>query len=215
MYYDDFGNRTQAAWQTAACPAPPAPGAAAPSPTATYNSANQVTNNFYQYDASGNVTYDGASWYAYDNEGRLCAVQTAISGSTVATGYLYDAEGRRVAKGSITVSSTTPLPSSMCNPATNGFAATESYVLCQAGEELTTYTWSGSQSTWARTNVYGDGLLVTYDAIGGGLHFHLTDHLGTRRVQTDPSGTPVPQPVRRQSKDRRLEKGVQRSSSAQ
>jgi hypothetical protein len=79
----------------------------------------------------------------------------------------------------------------MRNPATNGFAATETYVLGQAGEELTTYTWSGTQSTWTRTNVYGEGkLLATYDAVGIGLHFHLTDHLGTRRVQTDPSGTP-------------------------
>jgi RHS repeat-associated protein len=79
----------------------------------------------------------------------------------------------------------------MCNPATNGFTPTETYVLGQAGEQLTTYTWSGTQSTWARNNVYGEGkLLATYDAVGVGLHFQLTDHLGTRRVQTDPSGTP-------------------------
>ena len=38
----------------------------------------------------------------------------------VAFGYLYDAEGRRVAKGTITVTST-PLASSVCNLATKGF----------------------------------------------------------------------------------------------
>ncbi len=47
-------------------------------------------------------------------------------------------------------------------------------------------TWSG-RSTWVRTNVYGDGkLLGTYDSAG--LHFHLTDPLGTRRVQTNAEG---------------------------
>ncbi|MDR3414518.1 MAG: RHS repeat-associated core domain-containing protein, partial [Formivibrio sp.] len=40
-----------------------------------------------------------------------------------------------------------------------------------------------------RTNVYGAGkLLATYDPIG--LHFHLTDPLGTRRVQTSSVGQP-------------------------
>ena len=75
----------------------------------------------------------------------------------------------------------------MCNAATNGFTLTESYLVGQSSEELTTLTWSGSKSTWVRTNVYGDGkLLGTYDSAG--LHFHLTDPLGTRRVQTNAEG---------------------------
>jgi hypothetical protein len=47
----------------------------------------------------------------------------------------------------------------------------------------------GSSGNWQRTNVYGGGALVaTYDA--GGLHFHLADPLGTRRLQTSAAGVP-------------------------
>lgn len=170
-------------WQSAGCPVP---ASTAPSPTAIFNAKNQITNNFYTYDATGNVTYDGARWYAYDGEGRLCAVQSVsmTGGGTSAIGYMYDAEGRRVAKGTITASSTTPLPSSMCNASTDGFVLTESYVLGQSNEELTSLSWSGSTSTWERTNVYGNGALIgTYDP--DGMHYHLTDPLGTRRVQAN------------------------------
>ena len=187
MYYDSFGNRTQAAWQSAPCPAPTTP---APKPTVIYNANNQITNNFYTYDSAGNVTYDGSHWYAYDNEGKLCAVQSLpmSGGGMTAIGYLYDAEGRRVAKGIIPASSTTPLSSSMCSAAANNnFMLTESYIMGQSNEELTTLTWSGSTSTWTRTNVYGDGKLIgTYDSAG--LHFHVTDPLGTRRTQTNAQG---------------------------
>ena len=47
------------------------------------------------YDAAGNVTQDAVNKYAYDSEGRLCAVQNLLT--TAATQYIYDAEGRRVA----------------------------------------------------------------------------------------------------------------------
>ncbi len=87
------------------------------------------------------------------------------------TGYLYDADGARVAKGTITTMS--------CDPAANGLQITENYVLGPGGEELTTLDGS---NTWQRTNVYVDGrLTATYDLAG--LHFHLSDPLGTRRVQ--------------------------------
>jgi RHS repeat-associated protein len=187
MYYDSFGNRIYSNLQTTGCVAPTG---TLPTPTSTYSAGNRVGG--YTYDAAGNVTYDGTTYYAYDNEGRLCATQTtnAANHETVAYAYLYDAEGRRVAKGTIT-SGSTPLSSSMCNPAADGFAVTESYVLGQAGEQLTTMTQG---TTWARTNVYGAGAqLATYDldALGTvALHFMLTDHLGTRRLQTDPAGTP-------------------------
>jgi len=183
MSYDDFGNRGTYGWQTAACSAP-APGTAA----AGVTSSNRLSS--YTYDAAGNVVNDGNNQYAYDNEGRLCAVQTTpISGGTVTWVYLYDAEGGRVAKGTVNVGSAA-LSAAMCNPATYPITVTESYVLGPSGEELTTYTWSGGQSTWARSNVYAGGLLATYDTQGSGLHYQLTDQLGTRRVQTDPAGTP-------------------------
>jgi YD repeat-containing protein len=59
--------------------------------------SNQVSG--LQYDVAGSVLYDGRNNYAYDPEGRLCAVAYNHIGSTQYTQYIYDAEGRRIAKG--------------------------------------------------------------------------------------------------------------------
>jgi RHS repeat-associated protein len=174
-FYDSFGNRTQGSFQTAAC--------TATNNAVMYGTNNRITNNLYTYDAAGDVTFDGTNWYAYDDGGRLCAIQTSPVGGSVAYGYLYDAEGRRVAKGTITVTST-PLTSSVCNIASNGFQLTESYVLDESGAQLTTLNQSG---TWQRTNVYGGGeLLGVYT--GTDLHYQMSDPLGTRRLQTSSTG---------------------------
>lgn len=57
------------------------------------------------------------------------------------TGYIYDADGNRVAKGT--------LSSLSCNSASNGFAVTETYILGPGGEQLTELDGSGSAPTWA------------------------------------------------------------------
>jgi len=105
------------------------------------NSVREVLS----YDASGDVTNDShnGNQYVYDAEGRICAFETpnGLGGETM-VGYLYDANGTRVAKGTIT--------SMTCNPGSNGFQLTESYVLGQGGEELTQLDGSGH---WQRTNV--------------------------------------------------------------
>ena len=95
-----------------------------------------------------------------------------------------------MAKGTIT--------SLSCDPTTNGFQLTQSYVVGPGGEELTMLDGSNN---WQRTNVYGAGkLLATYDMISDpassspslvpALHFQLTDPLGTRRMQTSSVGQP-------------------------
>jgi RHS repeat-associated protein len=145
-------------------------------------SKNQITNNLYTYDAAGNVTFDGNNWYSYDDDGRLCSVQTSPTSGVTAYGYIYDAEGRRVAKGTIAITST-PL---ICNPntTTNGFQLTESYVLDQSGQELTMLDQNGKPQ---RTNVFaGSQLIATYDSTN--LHFHLADPLSTRRMQVSAAG---------------------------
>jgi RHS repeat-associated protein len=108
-----------------------------------------------------------------------------MPGMTAMTGYLYDAAGTRVAKGSISTWS--------CDPAANGFQTTNDYILGLSGEQLTEMgvdTRAGSNAStlaWQHTNVWAGGkLLATYDA--DGLHFYLNDPLGTRRVQTDYAG---------------------------
>jgi len=96
------------------------------------------------------------------------------------TGYLYDADGTRVAKGTIT--------SMSCDPAVNGFQTTSDYVLGLSGEQVTELGVNANGTlAHQHTNVWAGGkLLGTYD--DDGLHFYLDDPLGTRRVQTDFAG---------------------------
>ena len=94
------------------------------------------------------------------------------------TGYIYDAGGIRVAKGSLT--------SFSCNFATNGFTPTTSYVLGPGGEQVTEYAVSGPAgnyaSTWQHTNAFSGGhLQATYHDTG--TYFYLGDWLGTKRVE--------------------------------
>ena len=155
-----------------------------------YNGQNQIRASSqapggYGYDAAGDIAYDGSNNYVYDDEGRLCAVRTSLTGAW--TGYLYDAAGNRVAKGSL---SSYLIPSNACNPDLNGFVQTAGYVTGPSGEQLTEVD---GNFNWVHTNVYAGGkLIATYDAPTPGtqlLHFHVDDPLGTRRVQFDANGT--------------------------
>ncbi len=127
----------------------------------TYNGTAWASNNRVDgvnYDASGNL-----AGYRYDAASRITLAEGVC--------YLYDAEGRRVAKG-------TSFSDNVCENLTN------IYVLGAGGEQLSEYDGSGN---WKHTNVYGAGrLLATYDAAG--THFHLTDWLGTMRAQVSSNG---------------------------
>jgi RHS repeat-associated protein len=185
--YDAFGNRTSQSMSTTPCSGNPTPAS-----WAHYNQNNQMTSTSQApggvgYDPSGDVTYDGQNQYLYDAEGRLCAVaSTPVPSMTVLTGYLYDADGTRVAKGTIT--------SWSCDPTANGFTTTNDYVLGPGGEQVTEMGMGGASDgsattglVWQHSNVWAAGkLLATYD--NNGLHFYLDDPLGTRRVQTDYEG---------------------------
>jgi RHS repeat-associated protein len=154
-----------------------------PAPTVSYNTSNQVASGLIGYDASGNVTSDSGTGntYLYDGEGRLCAVKSEpVGGTYTMIGYIYDADGARVAKGSIT--------SMSCNLNTNGFRTINDYILGPSGEQMTEMGVDANNSVvWQHTNAWAGGtLLATYDAVG--LHFYLNDPLGTRRVQTDYAG---------------------------
>ena len=120
------------------------------------------------------MTSDGKNSYAYDAEGRLCAVGYPNgSGGTLYEQYLYDAEGRRVAKGTVyNLSCAAPLGS-------NNFTLTNQYLLGQGGEQVTELDGVGN---WKHSNIAaGSGISATYDSVG--LHFPITDPLGTKRVQ--------------------------------
>jgi RHS repeat-associated protein len=95
------------------------------------------------------------------------------------TGYIYDASGNRVAKGTLSVFNC-QLPTG--SQAGNGFTLTNSYVLGLGGEEVSELTISGTTATWAHSNVFGGGkLLATYNSAG--MYFSLNDWLGTKRAE--------------------------------
>jgi RHS repeat-associated protein len=208
--YDNFGNRTQQVMSSqqfqsgsgglAACQLQ-VTAALLGSDLADYNANNRIVSTNASggvalplYDGAGNMTYDGANYYSYDGDGRVCAVQTySFSGYWSAYGYVYDAEGKRIAKGTVTPSASPATQPISCDPGSNGFQLTESYVLGPNGENLSMEDGGGN---WQRTNVYAAGKLIgTYDLVPNpsypqtqpqlipGLHFHLTDPLGSHRVQ--------------------------------
>jgi|GEM_PF-1432028 len=186
-YYDQWGNRLDAegsatAYSSTAGGASPCSG----QPVVQYNTNNQMTGSGApNYDQAGDATSDAKGrQYLYDAEGRICAVKgAAVDGISAMVGYVYDADGNRVAKG--------PITSWSCDPTTNGFESSAyetDYVLNQSGQTVTETTKSDTGvMQWNFTNVYANGVLfATYDAQG--LHFLLNDWLGTRRASTDYEG---------------------------
>jgi hypothetical protein len=91
------------------------------------------------------------------------------------TEYVYDAEGRRVAKGMTN--------SLNCNPNAN-YTQMESYVLGISGEQISELDGSGN---FLRSHVYANGqLLATY--VNNSTEFAFNDWLGTKRVVANPTG---------------------------
>jgi RHS repeat-associated protein len=166
--YDSFGNRTAQTSSTSNLP----------STWAQYSPANNrlTSTNLaigsMQYDAAGDVLFDGVNSYLFDAEGRVCAVG---SGSTF-IGYIYDGDGTRVAKGSINGLN--------CNLSSNGFTLTKSYIHGAKGELLTEM---GANGAWVYSDVYANGRLVaTYHDTN--TYFALNDWLGTKRAEVSAAG---------------------------
>lgn len=177
--YDGFGNRTKEALSTQTT-TPCASGVndnLQLTVTNVVQGKNQLAN--VAYDAAGNAISDGYNSYRYDAEGRLCAVAYPNgSGGSYYEQYLYDADGRRVAKA--------PTSSLNCGVPP---APTNEYLLGPNGEQVTELSISGSMATPLHSNVFAGGkLLATYDFAHGGLHFALSDPLGTKRVQITSAG---------------------------
>src|SRR6185437_10255486 len=185
--YDAFGNRTSQEMATSAfqsgsggeSPCLPAN----PQPT-TYNANNQINGGpvLATYDAAGDLTNDGNHQYLYNADGQICAVEWTADSMTMMRGYIYDADGNRVAKGIIT--------SMSCDASMNGFTTQANYVRDQAGHHLSEFV--PGAIPWQHTNVYANGeLIATEDQTEA--HLYLNDWLGTRRVQTDYEGTTIEQ----------------------
>jgi RHS repeat-associated protein len=198
--YDNFGNRQQQeisseAFQSGsgganACNAQS--GVSLTTDLASYYGNNQISSTNARgvtaspvYDASGDVTNDGVNTYLYDGEGRICAVSSTYNGTTTMTGYLYDVDGTRVAKGTVQNLNTCD-PSSVANGG-NGFQTTSDYILGASGEQFTEMAVSGSTVTWVHTSVWAAGkLLATYRDTN--TYFPMSDWLGTKRVVAGADG---------------------------
>ena len=183
--YDSFGNRTLEATGQAPFDGSCNTSALQSSTQASYNSSNQLISSSVMpsppsYDGAGDILNDGTNQYLYDAEGRICAVKTGIMADVSSmVQYIYDAGGNRVSKGSITAWT--------CDMSSNGFSATAAYALDQNAEQVTEMAVNNGQSVWLHTNLFAvDGLFATYDLQG--LHYQISDWLGTRRVQTDAFG---------------------------
>ena len=201
--YDSFGNRTLEAYSaTASCGSNLTPQALTTyiqSGSIPLNnrissstmSPNTVSAGSYVYDASGNTLYDGVNEYWYDAEGQLCAVQRTIGGTI--TQYIYDAEGARIGKGTL---STAPATGATCAPPmSSGFTLATRWLVGLGGDQVTELSEQGPPTpqteNWAHSNVFSASrLTATYDYNGGhgGIHFELADPLGTKRVQANAYG---------------------------
>jgi RHS repeat-associated protein len=91
--YDRYGNRT-AVWDAVSGGNPLQNTVIAQSGGMTTNRIASVNGTAFSYDASGNVTGDGARMFTYDAENRLVSVSTVSGGES----YSYDASNHRVKK---------------------------------------------------------------------------------------------------------------------
>jgi RHS repeat-associated protein len=122
--------------------------------SSSVNTKNQLQSG-YQYDAAGNVTYDGVHHYTYDAESRIIQVD---SGSTAT--YVYNENGQRVRK------STAP-------------GAFTEFFYGPNGQVQSVYNGSG----WPAEYVFAGSRLIA-DYTNGTTDFVLTDHLGSTRLMT-------------------------------
>jgi RHS repeat-associated protein len=91
--YDPWSNLTTIT------PDPNRPGCSVGTMSHTVNAYNKLVDSGYSYDNAGNMTADPATiaTYQYDAENRLNSASSTLGSSA----YLYDGDGRRVAKAPI------------------------------------------------------------------------------------------------------------------
>ncbi len=132
--------------------------------TNALNQYSSVGGVAFSYDADGNLTNDGSTTYAYDEEGRILSA----SGSFGTITYGYDPLGRRV------------------RATENGVAT---YFLYDATDLIHELDASGQVDA---TYVHGPGLdePLTMDRAGQ-RHYYLADALGSVRALVDAAATIV------------------------
>jgi RHS repeat-associated protein len=146
--YDRYGNR----WSQTVTQG------SGPSPSLSFNPANNQMMNGYTYDAAGNLTWDGFHGYTYDAEGNVLSVDNGSTGQ-----YVYDALNRRVSAQTA--------------------AAASEYLYDYAGRRLS--SWITSIDFGNEGRIYWDGQQIAYRAQNGQTFFEHQDILGTERARTN------------------------------
>jgi len=183
--YDSFGNRELGSMQTGPC-------STSWTPNVQFNASNQVklapsAASGFVYDAQGDVLADGLNHYAYDGEGRLCAVQNSNNSFSQ---YIYDAEGKRTAKESLSENTggTGTITNACSSRATDTNWIRSIGSMYLSGSSGAAVTELGSSGNWLHTNAPSGAAMATYASTTTGVWFHLTDPLGTRRILADATG---------------------------
>jgi RHS repeat-associated protein len=146
--YDAWGNRTDQSVTSGTC--------------GTFHATVLTSNRLgspYQYDAAGNMTYDGTHSYTYDAENRLIQVDGGSTGS-----YVYDGSGVRASKTTA--------------------AGSIDFVHDTAGNVMAEWTPTGNMTGfWSAGYIYlGRQLLAEY--LNSTTYFIHPDHLGSTRALT-------------------------------
>jgi len=162
--YDAWGNRTDQNLTSG-------------NPCGTFHTTVGTNNRLgspYQYDATGNMTYDGVHNYFYDAEDRLVQVDGSANYCSTQTGtaatacYAYDAMGNRTEK--MVGSTGTEYAYDLSNR-----VSTEFQPGCSTG------CWEASY------NYFNGSLLAEYT--NGTTYFAQNDHLGSTRLFTGVDGS--------------------------
>ncbi len=187
--YDPWGNRTAESYS--GNPSYPLP----PSTSMTFSTSNKVTFtqaavNGYSYDAAGNVINDGINQYAYDAEERVCVTQNLTTKAY--TSYIYDGDGLRLGKATISPASGTPFNSALCSPLTAGYTIIENYNDSPDGKQVQRFNGQYGV-TWENDNIYAGGQLLTTlsgstQYYGDEQYYVMSDWLGTHRAQISADG---------------------------
>jgi RHS repeat-associated protein len=146
--FDRWGNR----W------AQTATSGSGPQPNLSFNTSNnQITNTGYNYDAAGNMYYDGTNAYTYDAEGNV----TGVSGNTNAQ-YVYDALNQRVR-------------------ITPGSGDPNEFIFNAGGQRSVTFD---PVDDYQYGKAYWGASPVSYYYYDGQTHFEYQDWEGTERMRT-------------------------------
>lgn len=177
--YDGFGNRLKEAYSNQTS----TPCATGADDNLQLTITNQSTGNNnqvagYTYDDAGDVLNDNRNQYMYDADGRICAVAYNNGTGWSYDEYLYDAEGYRVGK----------VAESSLNCAVPTSTPSHEYLLDLGDQQVTELVPSGDSMTPLHSNIFAGPVLATYTFPDNGVHFALTDPLGTRRVQVSGAG---------------------------